>query len=107
MFQQMAKLSTKTALCEQQKTWLDSVVNTNKQQFTCSRMEQAEFGEDRSSISDPLDPDDATLIWSARTFFAPSFTVRKLKIDSHQFGSKSTVRRVRVTPAIQYWIKQM
>lgn len=79
VFQRMARLSTKAALCEQQKTPLDGVVNTNRPRFTCSRMEQAEFGEDRSSISDPLDPDDATLIWSAGTFFAPSFAIRKLK----------------------------
>lgn len=40
-------------------------------------MEQAEFGEERSSISDPLDPEDETLIWSAGTFFDPSATERR------------------------------
>lgn len=52
-----------------------------KQLFTCSLMEQAELGEDRSSISDPLDPEDVTLIWSAGTFLDPSLTVRRLKTE--------------------------
>lgn len=52
-----------------------------KRQFTCSLMEQAEFGEERSSISDPLDPEDETLIWSAGTFLDPSLTVRRLKTE--------------------------
>lgn len=56
-------------------------IHGHKQLFTCSLMEQAEFGEDRSSISDPLDPDDVTLIWSAGTFLDPSLTVRRLKTE--------------------------
>lgn len=44
-------------------------------------MEQAAFCEDRSSKSDPLEPDDETLIWSAGTFFDPSLAVRRLKLD--------------------------
>ena len=42
-------------------------------------MEQVEFGAGRSSISDPLDPEDETLIWSAGTFLDPSLIVRKLE----------------------------
>lgn len=61
---------------------------THKQLFTCSLMEQAEFGEERSSISDPLDPDEVTLIWSAGSFLDPSLTVRRLKTKINQFGSK-------------------
>ena len=44
-------------------------------------MEQAELGEDRSSISDPLDPEEETLIWSAGTFLDPSLTVRRLETE--------------------------
>lgn len=55
--------------------------HAHKQRFTCSLMEQAEFGEDRSSISDPLDPEDVTLIWSAGTFLDPSLVVRRLKTE--------------------------
>lgn len=47
--------------------------------FTCSLMEQAVFGEERSSISDPLDPEDVTLIWSAGSFLDTSLTVRRLR----------------------------
>lgn len=40
-------------------------------------MEQDEFGVERSSISDPLDPEEETLIWSAGSFFEPSLIERK------------------------------
>lgn len=63
--------------------------HTSKQLFTCSLMEQAEFGEERSSISDPLDPEDVTLIWSAGSFLDPSLTVRRLKTEIElEFVSK-------------------
>lgn len=51
-------------------------------------MEQAEFGEERSSISDPLDPDDETLIWSAGNFLDPSLTVKILETDTNHFDSE-------------------
>lgn len=44
-------------------------------------MEQAEFGEVRSSISDPLDPEDETLIWSAGSFLDPLLIVRRLRTE--------------------------
>ncbi|TNN41313.1 hypothetical protein EYF80_048516 [Liparis tanakae] len=56
-----------------------SGVQTGAQRFTCSRMEQAAPGEDGSSISEPLEPDDETLIWSAGTFLELSLTVRRLE----------------------------
>lgn len=48
-------------------------------------MEQAERGEERSSISDPLDPVDVTLIWSAGNFLDPSLTVKMLETNIKKF----------------------
>lgn len=52
---------------------------THNQLFTCNLMEQPEFEEQRSSISDPLDPEDVTLIWSEGSFFNPSLADKRLK----------------------------
>lgn len=92
-FQQVARFSTKTSLLAQvrSKNWQKIRLLGNKASrhkryaFTCSLMEQAEFGEERSSISDPLDPDDETLIWSAGNFLDPSLTVKIL--DRHELLS--------------------
>lgn len=35
---------------------------------------------ERSSISEPLEPEEETLIWSAHVFLDPSLTIRRLKV---------------------------
>ena len=99
-----ARLSTKTPLFAQLRTrqiqntrlWdhegdtctqTHTHTYTHTQLFTCSLMEQAEFGEDRSSISDPLDPEDVTLIWSAGSFLDPSLTVSRLKTENKTWAN--------------------
>ena len=99
-----ARLSTKTPLFAQLRTrqiqntrlWdhegdtctqTHTYIHTHTQLFTCSLMEQAEFGEDRSSISDPLDPEDVTLIWSAGSFLDPSLTVSRLKTENKTWAN--------------------
>lgn len=52
-----------------------------EEQFTCSLIDVAEFGEERSSISDPLDPEEDKLIWSA-SFFDPTLDVRILMTET-------------------------
>lgn len=94
MFQQTAKLSTRIySVSEQMGKSSDNVAHTNtantQQSVTCSRMEQAVFWEDRSSKSDPLEPDDETLIWSAGTFLDPSPAVSRLRAGVNQFGTKN------------------
>ena len=51
-------------------------------------MEQAVLGEDGSSISEPLDPEDETLIRSAGTFLDPSLTVRRLEDKKFNVSSR-------------------
>lgn len=91
-FQQTAKLSTKIySVSIQLGKSLDYVAHTNttntQQLVTCSRMEHAAFWEDRSSKSDPLEPEDETLIWSAGTFLDPSLAVSRLRAGLNQFGT--------------------
>lgn len=97
VLQQTAKLSTKIyCVSEQLAKSLDNVAHTHKhhkhaavgQSVTCSRMEQAAFWEDRSSKSDPLEPDDETLIWSAGTFLDPSLAASRLRARVNQLGTK-------------------
>lgn len=95
MPQQTAKLSTRIySVSEQLAKSLDNVAHTqtpqthSSQSVTCSRMEQAAFWEDRSSKSDPLEPDDETLIWSAGTFLDPSLAVNRLRAGVNQLGTK-------------------
>lgn len=95
VLQQTAKLSTKIySVSEQLAKSLDNVAHSQTPQthssrsVTCSRMEQAAFWEDRSSKSDPLEPDDETLIWSAGTFLDPSLAVSRLRAGVNQLGTK-------------------
>lgn len=55
-------------------------------------MEQAEFGEERSSNSEPLDPEDETLIWSAGSFLDPSPIVKRLRKDFDAIVKRVNVR---------------
>lgn len=95
VLQQTAQLSTKIySVSEQLAKSLDNVAHTQtlqthrSQSVTCSRMEQAAFWEDRSSKSDPLEPDDETLIWSAGTFLDPSLAVNRLRAGVNHLGTK-------------------
>lgn len=95
VFQQTAKLSTRIySVSEQLAKSLDNVAHTQTPQthssrsVTCSRMEQAPFWEDRSSKSDPLEPDDETLIWSAGTFLDPSLAVSRLRAGVNQLEKR-------------------
>lgn len=91
--QQTVKLSTKTrTVSEQLGKSLANVARapSTRQPVTCNRMEQAAFWEDRSSRSEPLEPDDDTLVWSAGTLLDPSLAVRRLRAGVNQFGNGKT-----------------
>lgn len=61
-------------------TGADTSMHT--QLVTCGRVERDRFGEDRSSISEQLDPEDERLIWSAGSFFEPSLGDSKLRTEN-------------------------
>lgn len=66
-------------------------------------MEQVEFGDDRSSISDPLDPEDERLIWSGGSFLELSLTDRKLEDENfiNNGTNKSNKKNIHLYKIIQ------
>lgn len=109
-FQQRLSLLTLETIDTRQRQWAfiweqrHTLSHTHRERerkremTTCSLIEHVAFGEERSSISDPLDPEDETLIWSAGSFLAVSLTDLKLrgKISLRMLQQTNWTRRITI-----------